>query len=1561
MRQVKKFTILFISLVLLIGLAAGLDIVSDPSLVWVGQEANITVNAANDTLVNFSTTLGNLSANSNYTNSSGIATIRINSTVAGIAFVNASIESDYNITNVTFLAGTPVKIDTDISQNPLIAGNNTMVNLTAYDQYDNVNLSASFILNFQMFDIIGNKMSEMNLTRTPYTYTQIDNNRTDLILTNFSDNSSSVVLGINSTVAGNITITANIENITSSFNITFNPGEVYDFNIYCEDITCDRIVNQTVNITVEALDAYGNLLKDTVVNFNASAPAPSKFNSPVEHNSLIFSPDISTTQIDGTTSTVFRTDKRAGENIIYISSGNVNKSYVISGEADAPYDLFLNHSPDYVPANNQNSYSLTAQVTDLFLNPVLPAGISLTKKVHFIGSSQIYVLLNESGAATMLIGPTLYIETVNISAIYNDGNSDTDIMNHTNLSFVPGNLSRFVFYANPDTVIYQNGKGNHNSSLVLKALDEWGNPIPDLNVTMTNTNTTLGNLTIPGTNGTNVINSTTDSFGGIVANFVSNISVGNDTIVAENGSINASLVVEIKDSSFISATVDFEPKNIISGQRVNVTNIISIEGDTPMTRLSANAMLVLDNTGSMDPDYYAGTPADILLLSDNSGSMAGQIGNVRNAEVNFTRNLISNDRVGLVTFSSTVGTPGLSRNITAVQNQINSQLSGGSTATALAIQKAKNYLVNNTRPGARPIMILLSDGLPTQALPLSSGDPTFEAIDEADKAKKTLINSTYIKIYTIYFDTGDDSGIDTLKAIASPDSYYYATSSNIEEVYDNIAQQISDFDISTRQYGTDGFTSYNYMKTDVVKQSNPWSDNISLDDNVTDFKVQVDNPNVAFTLKSPDGTVYPRNFESGLLNRTGYYNVSIDSSKGRYIWIEPVNDTYYPDQDKTIQVPKGNWTINITTTSPSNVTFNITTYIDKISAVKIASHAFISSFDASRGDRAGLATYSNIPNPPGTVNTTSQSSYLLNGSTWDGYFEGNTPKKNYTLNFTGKYCTYPYREFGQCYLTVNGIFAGSFNNGSQNYSVDITDLVLNGSNTISLYDYYCIYNSCLRWGGWRSGWIQIKSYITNVTVFENGISIFHNEANRTLGDDPTSYIFDVSFNTTFNLTWSNASDNLDFYLYQGGTLVNKSTGSAGNSESFKATIYPGKVYYVEVNGTRIYDETNFTITADQMLTWNGYTANVPASLEDSNITQSFDKLNTSIDTMTAVGLTAIDEGLFEANNEFSNQSIRPSMVLMTDGLDNAGYRSLLNEANMAKNNNTVIHTIGFGNNESDIDPVLSQIASSTGGNYYFAPNTTVLKSIFRGIASNLTNFTASNTTLNLRLPKNYISGLSLATSKYIDNSSNSTNGTFDNFIVPTSPSQNNGEPVSSTIGNITLLSWTLPDLTTGSKWGVWYQLEVQGAGNVPLILPGSNITFFDMEANQTIIINITISADTNVGGTAADVTYIALGDLLLSPDPPVVFINEPSRMIVTAKYADGNPAIANIIINSNLGYFNDISNPLNLTVSGSSIVNFTSNTAGEAHVNAIGSNGNESVVVGNAIVIVRPKGKITVS
>jgi len=371
--------------------------------------------------------------------------------------------------------------------------------------------------------------------------------------------------------------------------------------------------------------------------------------------------------------------------------------------------------------------------------------------------------------------------------------------------------------------------------------------------------------------------------------------------------------------------------------------------------------------------------------------------------------------------------------------------------------------------------------------------------------------------------------------------------------------------------------------------------------------------------------------------------------------------------------------------------------------------------------------------------------------------------------------------------------------------------------------------------------------------------------------------------------------------------------------------------------------------------WIEWRASVTSTFNDT-----IAHLNNSIETMTADGLTAIDEGIFEANNELANISANSTIVLMTDGIDNSGYHSMLLEALRAKNHNTTIYTIGFGNNESEIDPVLGEIANFTGGKYYFAPNASVLKSIFRGIASNITNFTADGPTLNLQIPYNYISGLSLATSTYISNSSNSTNGSSTDFIIPTYPQKGNAEPNITIQGNISILSWKLPNLDPGDQWGIWYQQRVQGAGYVPLMLETSNITYNDL-FGSFIHVNISSAPGVDLGGGGASVAYIALGNMQLSANPPVVFTHEPSVITVTANYVDGNPAIANVTLYSDLGYFNDLQNPLNnLMVTGSNFLNFTSNTAGQARINVIGRNGNNSVE-GNVIVFVRPKGKITVS
>jgi Mg-chelatase subunit ChlD len=1671
---VKEFILIFSYIVIFSGAAAGMDveIVSYPVQTTVDGWANISVrvldNATpqNNTPVNFTATLGNLSAALAYTNSSGMAMIRINSTTSGIAMINASAGNAYNFTNVTFLAGEPVSIKVNATQDLLVVGNITTVNLTSYDIYNNMNSTAYLDISIFVSDVLGKIKHSMDLSSASYTLTDIMINMSNVTFTNSSGNSSSAFLNINSTMAGNIIIKASAKNITKSINITYTPSSPNSFSVeYYEKKT----VNMTSDISIRVLDVYGNPVNGTTVIVNATAPNATKYNSPIEYNSLYLTSNMNITNIDGLISTLFRTDKRAGDNIINITIGNLEASITILGLADNAANMLLVHTPVVVYANNKDTYRLRAQVADQFLNPLLPEGMPIREQVLFNSSKgSILVPLNNSGVAATLVGPTPFAETVAITVTYKNGTGYTSIENNTDLRFAEGNLSGFAIFANPDTVLSRMINGNHNTSITLIALDEWGHPLPNINVTLNNTNTTLGNLTVAGINDTNIININTNPDGRIQAAFTSKTPAGNATIIASNGSINASVIVGIRDSPFLSASVNFEPTNIASGDKVNVTAVISAEGELPVSRPAASAMLVLDRSGSMDPDYYAGTPLDVVLVIDRSGSMKDDsppgcilscqpITDVKNASQSFMNNLVSNTFLAAVSYSTSVTTDiGLTplnntENVQNIKRIIDLFQASGNTNMGGAIDVANNILLNG-RSYTKKVQIVLTDGMWNTGI-----DPDIPA---------TNAKNNNIVIYTI--GLGSDINEIELSSIAGKTGgkYYHApTRSDIMTIYNAIAQEISDYDITERKYGIDGFTpytapvnssvglipvynvsfegydfdttfsyngstlgevlvmangqnitnippppgsndqwaGYKYDITDfVVDGSNNvsffnypallgqagWASKVrniivyengtivnrcstrkdltaaayncsfnanmtkdiftygfTVNDTINDLKAEVkwDDPeaDMDLQLKSPSGHIY--GFKG---DTTGYY----PGSGSEYVWIAPLSGQF-PQSDKE-SMEYGIWTVNITGKGrKATANFTAAAYIDKKSAAMAASHAFISGFDASRGDRAGLAlySYSNL------INSTGQNSFLLNGSQWVGYFTGNA---NVSTSSSSWYVTSPN-------------FPGNYpNNRDQTW----TSLQFPGATQIRVhftkidvernYDFVSVYDGMNN---------QIMKYTNNLygaqtnvwSPWVNGDTIkvrFTSDWSVSLSGFQTDTIETITMtNTTFNLTWNNISDNLDLYLYKDTTLVNYSRNNSG-FETLSAQIYSGYNYYVIVQGTNISSESIFCLNATRNLDWQQWMGSIPAHLANSS--SSFDLLNNSLNTISADGLTSIDEGMYQANNEFfaffGNSTSNSTMVLMTDGLDNAGYHSMLLEARRARNNHTVIYTIGFGNNESEVDPVFNEIANITGGKYYFAPDASVLKSIFHGIAANITNFTAEGPTLNLHVPYNYISGLALATANYVSNSSNATTGNRTDIINPAYPSKGNAEPNISIAGNTSLLSWKLPSLNPGEKWGIWYQLTVQGAGYVPLILSTSNITYNDVNGSF-ITVNIVGSGGPSLGGRGATVNYIALGSVQLNANPQVVLIGEPSRITLTATYDDGNPAIANAIIYSNLGYFNNLQNPLdNLIVSGSDYVNFTSASAGQARINVIASNGNNSVL-GNVMVVVRPKGMITIT
>jgi len=224
--------------------------------------------------------------------------------------------------------------------------------------------------------------------------------------------------------------------------------------------------------------------------------------------------------------------------------------------------------------------------------------------------------------------------------------------------------------------------------------------------------------------------------------------------------------------------------------------------------------------------------------------------------------------------------------------------------------------------------------------------------------------------------------------------------------------------------------------------------------------------------------------------------------------------------------------------------------------------------------------------------------------------------------------------------------------------------------------------------------------------------------------------------------------------------------------------------------------------------WLEWQAKIDNSLTDSIV--SFDPINDSIDNLTSDGMTAIDEGLYEANNALydyfaavSKPIENGTIILMTDGIDNVGYHSMIAEAERAAANNTTTYMVGFGSTIDD--RVLRQITNITGGEYYFAPNATVLKNIFHGTRAKDRHTDRDNAT---------IEG-AFANATYINNSANVTyfNCTLTDCSEGHYEHEHPSNPNVTYTGDRTILSWDTgnrPDriITVGTYWNVTYQLQI---------------------------------------------------------------------------------------------------------------------------------------------------------
>ena len=100
------------------------------------------------------------------------------------------------------------------------------------------------------------------------------------------------------------------------------------------------------------------------------------------------------------------------------------------------------------------------------------------------------------------------------------------------------------------------------------------------------------------------------------------------------------------------------------------------------------------------------------------------------------------------------------------------------------------------------------------------------------------------------------------------------------------------------------------------------------------------------------------------------------------------------------------------------------------------------------------------------------------------------------------------------------------------------------------------------------------------------------------------------------------------------------------------------------------------------------------------------------------GSTSLYDSIYDSVTLVNSESHRKAVIAFTDGISNDDVHSLTETIDYAKANNVPVYTIGLGSVSTTI---LQQIASETGGVYYYAPTSSELANIYAQISEHIGN------------------------------------------------------------------------------------------------------------------------------------------------------------------------------------------------------------------------------------------------
>jgi Mg-chelatase subunit ChlD/DNA-binding beta-propeller fold protein YncE len=201
---------------------------------------------------------------------------------------------------------------------------------------------------------------------------------------------------------------------------------------------------------------------------------------------------------------------------------------------------------------------------------------------------------------------------------------------------------------------------------------------------------------------------------------------------------------------------------------------------TPTPRVTGPSTAYLPFAGTFRCDKNRRLPADILLIVDTSSSMRG---NKMTEAVRAAQRFVglvepSRDRVGLISFDSTVRRMGLTTDLAAVTQALAALPTNEGTRIDLALSAAVAEFRDQGRPGVARVAVILTDGQPTSST------------QESAEAQATLLRAGGAALYAI--GLGGDADGDFLRRLADrPDQYYYAPGpADLAIIYDRIAVRL---------------------------------------------------------------------------------------------------------------------------------------------------------------------------------------------------------------------------------------------------------------------------------------------------------------------------------------------------------------------------------------------------------------------------------------------------------------------------------------------------------------------------------------------------------------------------------------------------------------------------------------------------------------------------------------------------------------------------------------------------------------------------------------------------